>query len=111
MTTRSPVTALVVALAMGLAGCSLNVKSPKFSFSVGLLDRLEGEDAQLEHTGVLGLGVGSVWIGKAERSVQRIPEASDAVIERTDLLNAAGQVIRTQEKTSIGQLADEVEGR
>ena len=90
-------------------GCSVNLATPQFSLSAGLLDRLEGKDAQLEHTGVLGLGVGSVWIGKAERSVQRIPKANDATVERTDLLNAQGQVIRTQERTSIGQLQDAVD--
>ena len=98
---------LLLAFLAILPACSFQIESRAFRASAGLLDRLEGKDAQLEHTGVLGLGVGSVWIGKAERSVQRIPEANDATVERTDILNAAGQTIRTQEKTSIGQLQDE----
>ena len=99
---------LLLAFLALLSACSFQVESRSFRASAGLLDRLEGKDAQLEHTGVLGLGVGSVWIGKAERSVQRIPEANDATVERTDLLNAQGQVIRTQEKTSIGQLQEDI---
>lgn len=99
---------LLASLAL-LSACAVQVESRSFRASAAVLDRLEGEDAQLEHTGVLGLGVGSVWIGKAERSVQRIPEANDATIERSDILNAQGQVISTKEKTSIGQLQDEVQ--
>lgn len=105
---RYPVIAFLAILSHLTAGCSLSLETPSFRASAGLLDRLEGADAQLEHTAVLGLGVGSVWVGKAQRDVQRIPGANDATIERVDILNAQGQAIRTQEKTSIGQLADEI---